>query len=520
MGQIISFHKTAHGYSHIQRDQPCEDASASFRDESGRYFIAVVSDGHGQARSFRSAIGSRIAVDVTVRCLKEIAEGILSTSEDEKVFWRELLESPRDQKLRIRQLTDTILSQWYAGIQADYAENPPSPEELGEFAEYYADPKRVPEIYGATLIAALWFPKCLILLHQGDGRCDVFYGDGSVDQPIPWDARCQGNKCSSLCEESAYDAIRHCVIDLDRTSVIACYLGSDGVEDAYRDQEGTHIFYKHLSCLLAEKTPEEFDAYMEEFLPEFSARGLYSNSGSLDDVSVAGIVDVDSIRAWKDTYSSQIRRFELEEMLIYKDKAYKSKIRKHTFLQVQQQEAEEEYARLRKELGRLHATCRQLSEQKKALQDRIREFKFKSQEAADSFENLESYITGPEREGKSTKSPLQWAYSICKEPILETVKAIKNEKVANLKDRYQQLLDREKLLDTQEAEASEQLASCEKALQAQAEEVDRARQTYENYHERFCQAENEVQTLLKKIEDLDAGIDECVSLKHEHKDAE
>lgn len=117
MGQIISFHKTAHGYSHIQRDQPCEDASASFCDENGRYYIAVVSDGHGQARSFRSAVGSKVAVDVTVDCLKETAEGILGTAEDEAIFYRELMESSRDRIIRIRQLTDTILSRWHAGIQ-------------------------------------------------------------------------------------------------------------------------------------------------------------------------------------------------------------------------------------------------------------------------------------------------------------------------------------------------------------------------------------------------------------------
>lgn len=507
MGQIISFHKTAHGYSHIQRDQPCEDASAGFCDDNSRYYIAAVSDGHGQARSFRSAVGSQIAVDVTVGCLKEAAEGILSTSDDEEIFCRELLESSRDRELRIRQLTDTILSRWYAGIQADYAKNPPSPEELGEFTQYYADPKRIPEIYGATLIAALWLPKCLILLHQGDGRCDVFYEDGSVDQPIPWDERCQGNKCSSLCEASAYDAIRHCVIDLDQTPVIACYLGSDGVENAYRDQEGTHIFYKHLSCLLTEKTPEEFDAYLEEFLPEFSAHGLYSNSGSMDDVSVAGIVDVEAIQAWKDTYTSQIRRFELEEMLIYKDRAYKSMIRKHTFLQAQQWKAEAEYTRLHEELVELQEACEQFPAQKEALQEQIEDFHPKLEEMAKSFDILESYITRIERARKPIKPRQKWSYDVCKKSILDTIKAVKDEKFANLKARHQDLLDRKNLLETQEAETKEKLAACQKALLVQGEAAAQAKQAYEDYHERFCQAENAVRSIRQKIEDLDMDTD-------------
>ena len=505
MGQIISFHKTAHGYSHIHWDQPCEDASASFCDESGRYFIAAVSDGHGQARSFRSAVGSRVAVDVAVACLKEAAEGILSAKEEEALFYRELLESPRDRILRVRQLTDTIISRWYAGIRADHAENPPTAQELGEFAQYYEDPKRIPEIYGATLIAALRLPGCLLLLHQGDGRCDVFYEDGSVDQPIPWDERCQGHYCSSLCEESAYEAVRHCVIDLSRTPVAACYLGSDGVEDAYRDQEGTHIFYKHLSCLLTEKTPAEFDAWLEEFLPEFSASGFCSSSGSLDDVSVAGIVDIDAIRLWKEAFSAQIRRFELEEQLIYKDKAHKSMFRKHAFLEEQLQKAEDEYTCLHEELDRLQWAYEKFPKQQEALEEQIREIQPKLEEMGRSFKTLEAYITGIEKAGGMAKPRLRWAYYACKRSILEAIKSIRDEEFGKLKARRQQLLDRKALLEKQEAETGEKLAECQKHLQCQAERAAEAKKAYEEYHQRFCQAEQTVQELQQQIDVLDAS---------------
>lgn len=501
MEQIISFHKTAHGYSHIQRNQPCEDASASFCDENGRYYIAAVSDGHGQARSFRSAVGSRVAVDVTVDCLKETAEGILGTPEDEAIFYQELLESPRDRILRIRQLTDTILSRWYAGIQADYETNPPTPEEMGEFSAYYADSKRIPEIYGATLIAALRLPKCLLLLHQGDGRCDVFYEDGSVDQPIPWDEHCQGNKTASLCEESAYEAIRHCVIDLDQTSVIACYLGSDGVEDAYRDQEGTHIFYKYLSCILTEKTPEELDSWLDDFLPDFSANGFCSNCGSLDDVSVAGIVDPEAILPWKDTYSTQIRRFELEEKLIYKERAHKSMIRKHDYLKEQLREAEDKYNAFREELNQLQQVCEKFPEQKAALEEQILEYKPKLKEMEKSFEIMEAYVTIIER--KDDPMPrLRWAYARCKNSILEAVNVVRDEEYRKLKDRQQQLLDRKNQLEDQEAKTKEKLAACEAALQAQEEAVAQAKMDYESYHVRYSQAEDAVQEIQEQIDAL------------------
>lgn len=500
MGQIISFHKTAHGYSHIQRDQPCEDASGSYCDENGRFFIAAVSDGHGQARSFRSAVGSRVAVEVVMDCLKETAEGVLGTQEDEEVFYRELLESPRDRAIRIRQLTDTILSRWHTGIRADYAENPPTPEELGEFAQYYEQDERIPEIYGATLIAALQLPRCLILLHQGDGRCDVFYEDGTVDQPIPWDERCQGAQCTSLCQSSAYDSIRHCVIDLAQTPVIACYMGSDGVEDAYRDQEGTHIFYKYLSCLLTEKTPEEMDAFLEEFLPDFSAHGFCSNSGSLDDVSVAGIADPEAILPWKEAYAAHILRFDLEEKLIYQDRAHKSMIRKHTYLQEQLREAEEKAASLQAELEWHQERCVDFSVEIEALEEEIQAYKPRLEEMARDFEKMEAYVTRAER----TEKPVPRVYNLCKKPILEAVKAARDGEYRKEKKSLQQLLDRKSRLKVKEKETREALAACEAALAAQTEAVGQAKLDYEEYHQRFCQAENAVQALQQQIDALRA----------------
>ena len=124
-----------------------------------------------------------------------------------------------------------------------------------------------------------------------------------------------------------------------------------------------------------------------------------------------------------------------------------------------------------------------------------------------SFENLESYIACTERESKSIKPQLQWAYNICKKPVLETVKAVKDKELSNQKSLFQQLLDKKSLLEGQEAEAKEQLAVCQKALLAQGETAAQAKQTFEEYHERFCQAENAVQILQQKIEDLGKNTD-------------
>ena len=342
MSQIYAFHKSVMGHSHVTRGIPCEDASASFTAEDGRYHIALIADGHGQERSFRSSVGSRLAAEAALEALKAFAESALASEETEKRFYLDILENPRYRRMAVRQLTDSIFAGWHDRIREDYAANPPSPEEQVKYAAYCSDEENLPKIYGTTLIAALRLPKCLVLLQQGDGRCDVFYADGSVDQPIPWDDRCEGNVTTSLCDEDAFDSVRHCVIDLEKKPVAACYAGSDGVEDGYRTMEGTHTFYRDLTCTLAETHGPDFDAYLEEMLPEFSAWGRFSKSGSHDDVSVAGIVDLNGIAPLLDGFRRRVHRFELEEDLFWQEDALRSKTRGHGILKKRMEDARAE----------------------------------------------------------------------------------------------------------------------------------------------------------------------------------
>lgn len=225
----------------------------------------------------------------------------------------EELKNPRSKQQIIKRITDSIISEWDRYINEDLAENPITEEELQGVAPSYVDLYRKKEhlnhIYGTTLIAAIMLPDYLILLHQGDGRCDVFYSDGSVDQPIPWDDRCYDVYTTSMCDDDVVSGFRSKVIDLNKKQVIACYMGSDGVEDSYRTMEGTHHFYRELSIRIVdnEQTPENFMSYLESYLPEFS------QAGSGDDVSVSGIVDVCQIKKLYERYKKMSQSFKLTE---------------------------------------------------------------------------------------------------------------------------------------------------------------------------------------------------------------
>jgi len=312
-GKIVTFHKTVRGHLHILKDIPCEDCSVSFSDKGGRYHIAAVADGHGDPACVRSAYGARTAVGVAISCLSSFAETSLAQNAPETSG---VLSAPRSTRQAVQQLTNTIISQWYQEIYRHLKENPLTEEDLsaaGRYTEDYRAGRRLAHMYGTTLIAALQLPDYLILLQQGDGRCDVFYADGSVDQPVPWDDRCFENVTTSLCDEDVASSIRHCVISLRERPVIACYMGSDGVEDSYRDIEGTHTFYRELSLELVRKGLTGFEVYLEEMLP------VFSREGSGDDVSVAGIVDVDAIVALLPKFETLTKRYKLSEARAFYD---------------------------------------------------------------------------------------------------------------------------------------------------------------------------------------------------------
>lgn len=395
MGQMYAFHATAIGHHHVMRGKVCQDASVSFQSEDGEYQIAVIADGHGDALCFRSDKGSEIATKVALECLQQFAEKVHNLGER---FYQDITSNPRYQQMIVKELTDTIIAKWHDSIMEHYDNHQLTEEELKYDIEYGQNKEQVAHIYGTTLLAALRLPYCLILLQQGDGRCEVFYDDGTVNQPVPWDERCEDTITTSMCDKDAALSIRNCVIDLKENNVIACYLGCDGVEDAYRDStenmEGVHIFYKNLTCQLAKMTPLEFQPYLLEMLSVFSEKGLFSQCGSGDDVSVAGIVDLERIPSFVDEFQMDIKKYELNEALFWKMDALRGKTRKHGILQKRMKESEDTYREIQKTFQSLNLQLQELLEEEKTLKQQKQYAKKNLDIYKETSEEVKEYVEG------------------------------------------------------------------------------------------------------------------------------
>lgn len=278
----IAFHSTHQGASHKKVNKICQDASFSGSGE--KYLWAVVCDGHGGANYFRSDRGSKFAVESVQETVKEFMKAFLNLSNDKK---KEFLE--KDPENIKRQLVNYIIYHWRKKIGEDHEKHPFTEEELNGVSGSFQPEKGENYIkaYGTTLIMVLLCPGLFWLgLHIGDGKCVARYEDGHWEQPIPWDDACFLNVTTSLCDSKAVDRFRYC-IHTDHFPT-ALFVGSDGVDDSFANDQDLYGFYQELYQTFQEKGQEQAQAQKEidSFLP------ILSEKGSGDDISVSGIIEL------------------------------------------------------------------------------------------------------------------------------------------------------------------------------------------------------------------------------------
>ena len=304
------FCKSVRGASHVKRDIPCEDYGLKYENSEIGCKIFVLGDGHGDPNCVRSQIGSRAVCEIASEELRVFAEFLNESKKNseknecaESDGWIyssapnlvDTLLNPDTAHELIYQLVRSIVGKWGLYVTEHFENNPFTEEEkeiASEMIDSYQRGEHTEHIYGTTMIAGLMTEDYLLVLHQGDGRCVVFDSNGVASQPVPWDVRCVGNMTTSMCEYDALESCRYHVIDIKKNPVIACVIGSDGVEDSFTSMDRMHIFYREQLAIACEEGMgiEELETYWESSLPTFSAKG------SQDDVTICGVMDIEAFR--------------------------------------------------------------------------------------------------------------------------------------------------------------------------------------------------------------------------------
>ena len=284
-------------------DKVCQDYAL---DESKKgVSIAIVCDGHGGERYFRSDVGAKFAAEVTLKQIKTLLKDfgtiakILETSDFTQV---EALTTQRtkgnlDKETEVdksfRQLFKSIIACWHMAIEEHAANNPLTEQELATVPEKYTSVflDNLEKTYGCTLMAVVATQKYWFAFHIGDGKCISFDTDGAWMEPIPWDDKCFLNKTTSLCDSDAIDEFRYCYGGRPSRPA-AIFLGSDGIDDSFGETENMVNFYVQIAKMLGSGKDGRENAIqsLKEDLPKLS------KIGSKDDMSVAALFDFNELQ--------------------------------------------------------------------------------------------------------------------------------------------------------------------------------------------------------------------------------
>ena len=266
------------GAAHIRKDLPCQDASHS-EDYNGAQ-IAVVADGHGSRRHFRSERGSSIACRVA--------------AEEIRTFLDESASSELSMDEQLTALKRRICDSWATAVREDYEQEPWTESELAEerallseeqFA-LLAEGTDYAIAYGSTLLAAFTFDGGWAALQLGDGGFTRISSEGVYDWLMPESLVNEGNRTASLCMREPMRDFRHC-FGSDHPVGLLVY--TDGIEKVFPPQGKAIVSLLHW-------------IWRNEYAEETSRKDnlqrtldmLTSRSPVGDDVSVAGLVDPES----------------------------------------------------------------------------------------------------------------------------------------------------------------------------------------------------------------------------------
>ncbi|MFQ9749586.1 MAG: PP2C family serine/threonine-protein phosphatase [Anaerobutyricum soehngenii] len=207
-------HSTVIGDSHIRKGIVCQDSSGTVVTD--KFAIAVVADGHGSAKHFRSDVGSRIAVKITTKLLKNYM--------NRPDFKEQFFKHP---EFILAQMEKQILMKWREAVEEYHLENPLTKEEESKIPEKAKG--RTEQLQSFTEVP-YWqrfltkdFSYGMIL---GDGGFVVLWSEMRKLYLSLEDKNSHANYTSSLCNTDAIHFFEHWYTT---ETVKALFVSTDGL---------------------------------------------------------------------------------------------------------------------------------------------------------------------------------------------------------------------------------------------------------------------------------------------------
>ncbi len=222
--------ESVRGDAHLLEGLPNQDAVECVVPNAD-VAIAAVADGHGAAIHFRSAAGSRLAVQAAVTVLRDALPRLRG------------FDAVRRERFVHEEFPERLVQAWRESVLESLQIEPVSAAERASLGALEG-PRAVklvdddPAIaYGSTVIVALAGASFVALWHLGDGDALVMRADGTTYRPLPRDERLDGVLTTSLCAEDAVRDVRAAVLDGEAARVRWIALYTDGYANAHPHDE-------------------------------------------------------------------------------------------------------------------------------------------------------------------------------------------------------------------------------------------------------------------------------------------
>jgi serine/threonine protein phosphatase PrpC len=250
------------GASHHRSGKPCQDAYALWTASgAGEPCMALaVADGHGDDRHDLSHAGSALAVRAGVEELDS-----LYTAYALEGKWAQLKASFRADFPR------RLGRRWREAVLIDASNRAEGADAGAESAVLVR--------YGTTLIAALVVADVLLIGQIGDGGVLLVKEGGEVECPLIDNPLEVGGENDSLGSTEAPRLWR--TTTLERTKAGLLLLATDGLINAFEDDEQWHAFARSLAQRVAEFGLNSVASSLPSWLDHYSA------AASGDDITLA-----------------------------------------------------------------------------------------------------------------------------------------------------------------------------------------------------------------------------------------
>lgn len=282
------FHGLNHsviGESHTAKGTVCQDWSAY--QVTDNYSIAVVADGHGSKKHFRSDVGSRLAVEATLAAVNDYYQ-------DAGLFEECIEEDP---KKVIRKLEKNIISRWNTAVKQHFDAAPITPEEKKPFTDEQISGMRRESIYGTTLVACIIGREFTFGIQIGDGSLVVIDEDAEADMPIVEDDSMPANLTASMCNSGAIDLFNSFFMP---DKALAVFVSTDGLYTSFRSSEDFLDYHTIIASHLDKA--QAFDAVVKRNLTK------RTHFGTQDDISLALVFDQEMLLENVDMLKEHVER--------------------------------------------------------------------------------------------------------------------------------------------------------------------------------------------------------------------